>query len=158
LLITLAHRHPRNVICQKRPDEPVTGADYDLHFFSPGRYFGVRIQAKRLYHAGKSNWNYPSLDDHQATTLIGNPARTELVPLYCFYNWWDPPPNPHQGYHKQVCDFGCTVPAPRLVLEAMKTANGRYWHKTLRRHLPNMKSQPRLSVGLSAREGSTDNH
>jgi hypothetical protein len=52
LLITLAHRHPRNVICQKRPDEPVTGADYDLHFFSPGRYFGVRIQAKRLYRAG----------------------------------------------------------------------------------------------------------
>ena len=88
LLITLAYRHPQEVICQKRPDEYVTGADYDLHFFSPRSYFGVRMQAKRLYPVGKSNWNYPSLNAAQANTLIGNPA-TPGNPI----SYWDRPPD-----------------------------------------------------------------
>jgi hypothetical protein len=88
LLITLAYRHPQEVICQKRPDEYVTGADYDLHFFSPRSYFGVRMQAKRLYPVGESNWNYPSLNAAQANTLIGNPA-TPGNPI----SYWDRPPD-----------------------------------------------------------------
>ena len=137
LLITLAYRHPQEVLCQKRPDEHVTGADYDLHFFSPGSYFGIRIQAKRLYPVGDLNWNYPSLNVAQANNLIGNPRPRTLTPLYCFYNWWDAA-SYHPTYNGDVSDFGCAVAEPSMVLRAMMTASGTYWHKTLRRHLPNM--------------------
>jgi hypothetical protein len=139
LLLTLSGRHPQHMICRKRPDEHVTGADCDLLFFSPGRYFGIRVQAKRLYRRG-SSWHYPSLDAAQAQALIRSSRRSRLGALYCFYNWWHPPdsrkPNP--------ANFGCAIASPTRVLESMLTVRGRHWHKTLDRHLPNMRPWHKL--------------
>jgi len=70
-----------------------TGADWEWWIGQPGRWLGLRIQAKKIHRYGRRypKLAYRSASGLQADLLIGDAIPT-MTPLYCFYNYWDDSP------------------------------------------------------------------
>jgi len=123
-LIEIQKRHPDEVKTVKftQWDEGTqTGADWEWWLGAQDGWLGLRVQAKRL-HPGKMV--YETLDHSregqlQVDILIEDALATGLVPLYCFYNFWDPAQfNPDwrcQSFPRSVRSFGCAVAHARPV-------------------------------------------
>lgn len=89
LLLRMAKDHAANglsvTLFNKITEEPVNGADWEWIIRTPHCEMGLRIQAKRLYHAS-SKKDYGGLDPKsgQSAKLIKR-AGTR-IPLYVFFN------------------------------------------------------------------------
>jgi hypothetical protein len=96
LLLELKLRHPSEVSIIKfnrRQEGLTTGADWEWWFGSPGSWFGMRVQAKKLE---STSLIYDGLDhtvrstrQKQFNLLINDAKARNLYPIYTFYNYWD---------------------------------------------------------------------
>jgi hypothetical protein len=92
LLATLAERHPRHVRLRAftRREEALKGSDWEWWIGSPGAWFGMRVQAKRIH---RTNGRFVGIHRQkprghtstQMNTLIARAAKDGLAPVYCFY-------------------------------------------------------------------------
>lgn len=96
-LIELRKRHPNQVWTEKFPHhkEKRTGADWELWLGSPSGWLALRVQAKKLDPVSLTykELDYPNGTGRQLRTLMKNAARRRLIPMYCFYNYWNPDPS-----------------------------------------------------------------
>jgi hypothetical protein len=101
------------------PQETVTGADWEWHFFGQTQAFSMRIQAKKL---NTDNLRYETIRHRpkgsrtfQINSLINNAlvSNPRCFPAYVFYNYW--PGNP--PFESPICRStvprsilrGCTI-------------------------------------------------
>jgi hypothetical protein len=100
------------VIKFNRPREARTGADWEWWFGAANKWFGMRVQAKRLDCASLA---YEYLDHKigktgvlQVDRLIADALSRNLYAMYCFYNYWD------RGNY--IPEWPCGTFGPRLEL------------------------------------------
>jgi hypothetical protein len=75
-----------------RPQEKVTGADWELWFTGPTKkWIGLRVQAKVISIDGKryAQLHYKRKDGtYQIDQLITDAKKHKATPLYCLYSYW----------------------------------------------------------------------
>lgn len=122
LLLELQRRHPgvTTVKFTKIQESHRSGADWQWWFGSNGRWFGMRVQAKRLNtrRMRYDHLGYRTSPKHprQIDRLIGDALANGLAPLYCFYNRVLHTP----GWPCDCCNpfhehLGCTIADARHV-------------------------------------------
>jgi hypothetical protein len=97
LLLQLWRNHPNEIRIKrykKQTEEPKTGADWMWVLTDGSFMLKIRVQAKKLE---TKSLTYSDIDrfvgtssDKQIEVLIRNARKTGCIPLYCFYNYWDP--------------------------------------------------------------------
>ena len=93
-LLEIQIRHPKDVRAVKfnRIQEGnVTGADWEWWFGSQSGWIGLRVQAKKLNSSSLKfdSLNHKSRQGKQVDLLVNNAQKHGLVPMYCFYNYWN---------------------------------------------------------------------
>lgn len=88
----LRRRHPREVAVRAftKSKEARNGADWEWWIGSPGCWFGMRVQAKRIKlpeerFVGLHRQKAKGQPHTQINTLIKAAHRDQLTPAYCFY-------------------------------------------------------------------------
>lgn len=94
-----------------------TGADWEWWVrLASGSWLKLRVQAKRLnlrtssYH----HINYPKQTGRQLRDLVKDARASRAVPLYCFYNFWEPSkasPWRCKCHPEDQAFMGCTIAA-----------------------------------------------
>jgi hypothetical protein len=132
LLLELTRAHPHEVWVEKftsRAEGKTTGADWEWWFGSRRGWIGMRVQAKRL---DTSRRDYPELKNCvrpgralQSTLLMSDARRQGLVPLYCFYNFWQGKPEPLAPWCKASgrALWGCTIAGASPVRKRVQTGS-----------------------------------
>lgn len=129
-LLTLRLRHPREVVITRftNREEPLNGADWEWWFGRPGRWVGVRVEAKKLDSRGRRYVDLrkavgdPARD--QVGLLIEAASRAGLPACYVFYNgepedavvWRQ---SPCLGSHNW--EWGCAVAGAGAVKRVTET-------------------------------------
>jgi len=96
LILDLKRWHPDQVTIfrfNRYQEGKTTGADWEWWFTGKGKWFGMRVQAKKL---DSRTLTYKSLPHRlknsqrkQVNLLINDAKKRGLYPLYCFYNYWN---------------------------------------------------------------------
>ncbi len=116
-LLDLQLRHPSNITVWKFSaweESTKTGADWEWWIGRPGRWFGLRVQAKKIHHSGSGyrKLDHTSRSGRQVDLLIKNASPT-CYPIFCFYNFWNPPlstlPWNCPGFHPDERLLGCSI-------------------------------------------------
>lgn len=75
-----------------RPQEKITGADWELWFTGPTKkWVGLRVQAKVISIDGKrySQLHYKRKDGtYQIDQLVADAKKHKATPIYCLYSYW----------------------------------------------------------------------
>lgn len=135
-LLQLARTCPNSITVHKftRRSESATGADWEWWFGSPGSWFGMRVQAKRLWELTPNFYSYSHLDykrkrrgqlTYQIDTLISDAANNNTFPAYSFYNFWQAgisPSFPCGSEPSAIHQLGITIADARAVLPLAKSA------------------------------------
>jgi hypothetical protein len=133
LLLNLKRRYPSQVWVKKFStvvEGRTTGADWEWWFGSAGKWFGMRVQAKKL---DSRSLAYQQLDRRVGRTglrqidlLLQDAAARALYPLFCFYNCWDRTRVRYHwrciGYSRFVRHLGCSVADARAVERRVSAA------------------------------------
>ena len=90
LLLKRALRHQLTLQAFTHSQEALNGADWEWWIGKPGRWYGMRVQAKRMYYP---NENFPNLYSYktksaantQINTLIARAQADNIDPVYCIY-------------------------------------------------------------------------
>jgi Family of unknown function (DUF6615) len=143
-LLEIQKRHPLEARTHKYypPIEgAISGADWDWWFGSKTGWLGLRIQAKKLNH---KTLRYDKLahatKKHglQVDLLLRSAAKSNLIPMYCFYNYWNVQiPIPWNcGTYPQTQELlGCTIASANQVRKLI-SANDRSLQSVMKKSLP----------------------
>ena len=140
-----------------RDQESRNGADWEWFFHGPHcAGIGYRVQAKRLFHAGKYRGQYGSHDPNgsQTATLIAQAGKAK-IPIYIFYN--NSASAVFNGRSSQgfrgPSFWGCSYAAARSVKAAHSrkpsdlVVHMRPWHELFDDCMKSTKATVRPSIG-----------
>ena len=130
-ILNLTRLHPQGIHSWKfnhREESQLTGADWDWWIGSNSGWYGLLMQAKRLYlYHDNSPEKYKSLPHQigksgklQVDLLIEDAKSRNMYPLYCFYNYF---PNPQvkpilcSNKRPDKRAWGCTVASAHVIKE-----------------------------------------
>lgn len=96
VLLEIQRRHPaeiRTAKFSKYVEGRRSGADWEWWLGAPGKWLGLRIQAKKLNsHTGRfEELAYSNAHGRQVDLLLASSAADGVYPLYCFYSYWKSP-------------------------------------------------------------------
>lgn len=123
-LLEIQIRHPNEVRTAKFNriiEGKITGADWEWWLGSKSGWIGLRIQAKKL---NSHSLEYDSLDHstkngRQVDLLIQDATNKGLIPMYCFYNYWDThrlSPQWNCGTYSPSTELlGCTISSAKHI-------------------------------------------
>jgi hypothetical protein len=143
-LLEIQIRHPNQVRTAKFNriiEGRVTGADWEWWLGSRSGWLGLRVQAKKL---NSHSLQYDSLDHsttngRQVDLLIRDANRNRLVPMYCFYNYWDTSRIQSQWrcgtFAPSIELQGCTISSASTV-KGLIDANDKSLQSVLKNALP----------------------
>lgn len=124
LLLNLKLHHPTEVrvTAFSKHEESVNGADWEWWFVSPGAYYGMRVQAKRIKESngtfGYLRYKAKSSPKDQMTNLIDEARSDRLTPVYCFYAASDQPSWNPAWPHSKPPQTGCLIGHAEQVRDA----------------------------------------
>jgi hypothetical protein len=128
LLLELKRRHNSEIKIVKFTrwmEGKRTGADWEWWLGGQGAWYGMRVQAKKLDSQTSRytalHHKTPRASVMQVTRLIKDAKKHNLYPMYCFYNFCEPPRQPQWWYRWPTPEaWGCTIADAQRIRSAIK--------------------------------------